>query len=184
MPVEKTWSTGEIVTAAELNSNVRDAINFLLATPRVVLTFSGTTSVSSSASASLLYWDTEIVDSDGMHSNTAESYIMFNTPGLYEINCNVHYGYVSTIGTYFLAIGLNQGGSWGGSDGLTGRLVADSRTGSNNASIGLGMSCQVEQYVNAGDNVQAFTSQTSGSTNSIPSGTYSMQFAARWVASS
>jgi len=33
LPTFRTWVTGEIVTAAELNSNVRDAGTFLLSWP-------------------------------------------------------------------------------------------------------------------------------------------------------
>jgi hypothetical protein len=36
VPAEITWVTGQIVTAAQLNANLRDAINFLIAPPLFV----------------------------------------------------------------------------------------------------------------------------------------------------
>src|SRR6185312_17261357 len=89
VPILRTWVAGELVTAAYMNTNVRDAGNFLLATP----TFQGRQSISQSMpnlTNTAVLFDTEIIDSDNVHSTTTNtSRYTPLTPGYYQFGGGV-----------------------------------------------------------------------------------------------
>lgn len=72
VPNQRTWSAGDIVTAAELNSNIRDAVNFLESPPVAVLQ---QTSVQSCANGAFtpIAMDAEVVDSYNGHSTVSNT---------------------------------------------------------------------------------------------------------------
>jgi hypothetical protein len=83
VPVEITWVTGQVVTAAQLNANLRDAVNFMLAPPLAIMrqTAAGAFANSTWTSVAL---DTEDIDRDGGHSNvTNNSRYTAQTQGYY-----------------------------------------------------------------------------------------------------
>ncbi len=85
LPVMRTWVAGELVTAAYMNSNVRDAGTFLLGRPAANLRQSVAQSVASSVYVPIL-WDTEDLDRDGGHSTvTNTSRYTAQTPGYYWV---------------------------------------------------------------------------------------------------
>lgn len=89
IPILRTWVAGEMVTAAYFNTNIRDAGNFLLATP----TFQGRQSITQSlanATNVAILVDTEIIDSDNGHSTvTNTSRFTPATPGYYQLGGGV-----------------------------------------------------------------------------------------------
>lgn len=86
VPALRTWTAGEIVTAAMLNSNVRDAIGFVLAPPAAALRSTVAQSVPNSSWTSIAF-ATEDVDNDGGHSTTTNtSRYTAQTPGWYRVN--------------------------------------------------------------------------------------------------
>ncbi len=85
LPSFRTWVTGEVVTAAEMNSNIRDSGNFFLSWP----VFEGRQTVGQSVAngnATVgLVLDTEDVDTDNMHSTvTNPSRVTPATAGRYQ----------------------------------------------------------------------------------------------------
>jgi hypothetical protein len=83
VPVEITWVTGQVVTAAQLNANLRDAINFLISPPLAILrqTVAGSFT---SATWTQVSFDTEDIDRDSGHSTvTNTSRYTAQTAGYY-----------------------------------------------------------------------------------------------------
>jgi hypothetical protein len=175
----RTWTTGEVVTDVMMNSNVQTPANFLLAPPRVVLTASGGLSVPSNAAPQLITtWDTPVFDSDGMW--TGGSSLTCFTPGRYKITLYIHYPYTSSTGEYHVGINYNGSGTWGSSGT---KLAEDTRTGSVATALGTSAAITITQYLNAGDYVTFYTTQTTGGTLTVPGNLFSIQAAARWIAS-
>lgn len=73
IPVFRTWVAGEVVTAAYMNSNIRDAGNFFLARPLAVLRQTVGQSVATSGSGAPLLFDAEDIDSDNGHSTVTNT---------------------------------------------------------------------------------------------------------------
>ena len=84
VPSEMTAVAGSILTAAQWNSNVRDAVNFLITPPLFIGYQTVTQSIANAAFVPVLF-DTEIIDSDGGHSTaTNTSRYTAQTPGYYQ----------------------------------------------------------------------------------------------------
>lgn len=73
IPVERTWVAGEVVTAAYFNSNLRDAINFLLSMPVAELRQSVAQSLTNGTPAPITM-DVEDTDNDGGHDLVSNTY--------------------------------------------------------------------------------------------------------------
>lgn len=84
IPSQRTWAAADVVTAAMMNSNVRDAVNFwLTARPKAHL-LQGVAQSFTTATAAALTFDTEVHDNDGGHStSTNTSRYTAVTPGWY-----------------------------------------------------------------------------------------------------
>jgi hypothetical protein len=83
VPVQITWVAGQIVTAAQLNANVRDAVNFLLNPPAAAVRQTVAQTLTT-ATTTAITMDTEDRDNDGMHSTSSNtSRLTANTPGWY-----------------------------------------------------------------------------------------------------
>lgn len=72
VPSEMTYSAGSVLTGAQLNSNLRNAVNFLIATPLAILRQTTLQAITSSTWTSILL-DTEDIDRDGMHSTVTNT---------------------------------------------------------------------------------------------------------------
>lgn len=84
VPSETTVVAGSVLTAATWNSNVRDALNFLLAPPFAVMTQGTAQSIANNTWTSVL-WDTESLDRDNGHSTTSNtSRYVAQTAGWYS----------------------------------------------------------------------------------------------------
>lgn len=86
VPSPRTWTVGELLTAAKMNTDVRDGLNFLLAPPLAVLTKNATQSFSSGSYVAVT-WPTELVDRDGGHSTSSNtSRYTSQTAGYYTLH--------------------------------------------------------------------------------------------------
>lgn len=63
-----TWATDDLVTAAALNTNVRDNLGFLYSPPSCLLTHKSNQSLAS-GQLTVVNFDTAVVDTDGMHGS-------------------------------------------------------------------------------------------------------------------
>lgn len=108
VPAEITWTTGQVVTAAQLNTNMRDAVNFIIAPPLAVLRQTVAQSLTSAVYTALAM-DTEDIDRDNAHSTvtntsryTAQTTGWYDHDGSYAIGTNgtgrraVHWGVNAT----------------------------------------------------------------------------------------
>ncbi|MFE5369259.1 hypothetical protein [Streptomyces mirabilis] len=188
LPTQDSYTAGVPVTAPVLNKNVRDALNFLLAPPQVLLTRSTSWTLASASNPRLITeWNSEIVDTDGMWNPTPNpSRLTAQTPGLYELTIFVHYPSALNGGSGNVICGIQlnaNGGVWAGTP--ESRIAEDGRPLNNGTSPSSGTSSDlvVEQYMNAGDYVEFYAGQSSGSSASMGANAFSLFCAARWVAS-
>lgn len=72
VPVQDTFAVGEILTAALMNKNVRDAVNFL-ENPPIFRGYQGTAQSVPNATFTDITFDSETVDSYGGHSTTTNN---------------------------------------------------------------------------------------------------------------
>lgn len=96
VPTQRTWTAGEVVTAAFLNSNVRDSVNFLLTPPRVLLRQTSAQSIPLSTWTSVTF-DTEDFDNDNGHSTVSNtSRFTAVTAGWYTVGGSVAFTLAGT----------------------------------------------------------------------------------------
>jgi hypothetical protein len=108
VPVFRTWVAGEIVTAAFMNTNIRDAGNFFVAVPVAVLRQTVAQSFPNSTFTALLL-DTEDIDRDGGHSTvTNTSRYTGQTPGWYTVQGSINWA-ASTAGQRTIVFRPNGG---------------------------------------------------------------------------
>ncbi|YCK35184.1 hypothetical protein ACNF49_14175 [Actinomadura sp. ATCC 39365] len=123
VPVPRTWTVGELLTAAKMNVDVRDSLNFLLAPPLAVLTKTGIQSVTS-GTLTAVTWPTEQVDRDGGHStSTNTSRYTAATAGYYTFHHWNEWGLASTSGYRRVLFRLN-GSTYTHQDGRTSPTTA------------------------------------------------------------
>lgn len=117
LPVLMTAMAGTKVSASAFNAGVRDPLSFLLDPPRCEVTMATNIGLAAGTST-VVGWDSEISDNDGMHSTVSLlSRIVFQTAGRYEINiatCLTS----TTVGTYDLNLRLNAAGSSAGGSSI------------------------------------------------------------------
>lgn len=89
-PFPRTWGASEAVTAAKLNTDIRDALSFYYNPPRAKMRLSASFAVNS-AIASPVPWDTEVYDTDGGHSTSVNNtrYVS-KTDGWYYVSTCLH----------------------------------------------------------------------------------------------
>lgn len=91
VPAEITFTAGSILTAAQLNTNLRDAINFLINAPVCQCRQTVGQSIANTTAQSITF-DTEDVDNDGMHSTvTNTDRLTAVTAGRYTLGGGVSY---------------------------------------------------------------------------------------------
>jgi hypothetical protein len=85
VPAEITFVAGTVLTAAQLNSNLRDAVNFIITPPMAILRQTAAQTFGTSGTWAALLFDTEDLDRDGMHSTvTNTSRATAVTAGYYD----------------------------------------------------------------------------------------------------
>lgn len=94
----RTWTTGEVVTAAMFNEQIRDNENFLWAPPRCRVYKSAAQSIADNTVTAITF-DTEQYDNDGMHStSTNTSRITPVRPGYYTFFATVVWAHSAQTG--------------------------------------------------------------------------------------
>ena len=179
-PVQKTWNAQETVPAGDLDANVRDAVNYMLAPPRCTVYCANRAQITSATPAAFAL-DTVLTSTDNMWTSQNPSVITFQTPGVYKIAAYLHYPYQSGANIEFhLGFAQNAGGLWPVA-GAPNRLCEDTRQASGNASFGTSIWISGIYPFNRGDYVQLFTAQTYTSAIAPQGGQFGSQVAARWI---
>lgn len=92
VPAPRTWTVGELLTAAKMNTDVRDGLNFLISgKPIAILGRNSSQSIPNNAGTAV-GWDLETVDRDGAHStSTNNSRYTAQTAGWYRLQGSVQW---------------------------------------------------------------------------------------------
>lgn len=112
LPVFRTWVAGEIVTAAYMNTNIRDAGNFFVSWPVAELRQTIVQSVPNGGAA--LLFDVEDIDTDNGHSTSVNtSRYTAQTPGRFQFSGGVVFAAntAGRKGTWWLQNGSGVNGS-------------------------------------------------------------------------
>jgi len=111
VPVEMTFSAGSVLTAAQLNTNVRDAVNFVIAPPLAVLRQTVAQIFTTGIGAAFLF-DTEDLDRDGGHSTTTNtSRYVSQTAGWYQMQGTAMFAVSNTSTGLITGFSLNGASS-------------------------------------------------------------------------
>jgi hypothetical protein len=164
IPNPRTWVTNDEPTATMLNAQLRTPYNdFFWNPPRVMVHHSAGQSLAS-GTFTLLTWDTEWFDSDGMHStSTNPSRLTCITAGIYEIHLHIEWESIddADAGHRFASVNLNNSG---GTTPLTSAEIAwDHQIVSDNDSTGAPQTTNIAFLwpLTASDYVEALAMQTS-----------------------
>lgn len=100
-PSPKTWTdTTDFLTAANLNTELRDALTFLLQKPRVALRRVAAQSIPNTTAARVpIQWDTEDSDLASMWSSGANTKIFTQYAGRYSVAVIVDFAVGGTTGS-------------------------------------------------------------------------------------
>lgn len=113
VPSTFTFSAGSVLTAAELNTYLSNAVSFFLSVPTCELRQTIAQSIANSSATTILF-DTEDVDTDGMHSTTTNtSRVTAQTAGRYQVSGGVGFAANATglRETYWAVNGSTNNGS-------------------------------------------------------------------------
>lgn len=116
LPSPATWTDGPKITAAKLNLEVRDTLNFLINPPQAKASLVTTPISATTATWTLVTLNQEDWDNDGIHGTstaigdaTSNSRLTCVTPGLYATSSSIVYANSGT-GMRGLRIVKNGGG--------------------------------------------------------------------------
>lgn len=170
LPNPRTWTVGELLTAAKLNTDLRDGLNFLLSPPLAVLRLSADITISNN-SVTGVSWNSEAIDRDGGHDNvTNPTRYTAQTAGWYDVGIAIAW-FTNTTGQRQIIIGGNV------SAGLAGNVAPGSASGTLTY-----MSAARTHFLNVGDYVYAEVWQNSGGSLNIWSNPGALtQLSAKWV---
>jgi hypothetical protein len=157
IPTPPDFTAGQVLTAAELDS-ISEVLNFWASPPRVQVYDTTALTHTTSSTWYLNTWDSELYDTDTMHSTvTNTSRITIQTAGVYEICGQAGFSDDPT-GTRGINIRLNAAGSQSGGTSLV---------QTNHPATPDSSSCHVATPVilwelDAGDYLEMFSVQRSG----------------------
>lgn len=184
VPTPRTWVNGDTPTGSMLNENLREAFEFLMNPPRVHVYNS--TALFSDGTHTLLTWDTEVYDTDGMHNGSNPSRLTAVTTGIYEITLHVEWEIVNEAngGNRYVMIQKNNSG--GTTPDTSAEIGIDSAMIGNNESVGPQTNhLVIFHHLTAGDYIEALARATGdgGNVDTIPGGGLGARtfFAARWM---
>jgi hypothetical protein len=168
VPVPATVATGDLITAALWNAQVRDIERWLLGTGTpaypYVNAWRSAALTPVTATSTLVPFDAELTDTDGMHDLvTNPSRVIAVTAGLYR----VIYGYAfagNTTGRRLCVISKGAAGTPGGGTQLTQMNMASSPSGTFAAQGAFDYRFTAAEYL------EMFVEQTSGGNLALNSG--------------
>jgi hypothetical protein len=175
IPVQHTWSAAEVVTAAQMNSNVRDGINFHNGTtggkPLVSLRATAVQAIPTNIAPYVpLLLDTTDLDKDAGHSSTDTSKYVSKTAGWYQVNAGSSFS-ANSNGGRLIALMLN-GATVAGSASFVQPVVGGNTVARTAALV----------YMNVNDYLQVGAYQSSGVTlNTYATGDQTSSLTMVWM---
>lgn len=172
VPSPITWVTGVVVTASQLNTNIRDALNFFITPPLCVMRQVTGQSVGGGGYTAVT-WDTEDIDRDGGHSTVSNtSRYTAQTAGWYDIQST-------------LVWPLSMTGNWVGTvlqiNGLSASRYAKA-TAPVASGFNVATTTGTTLFLNVGDYVDTMAAN-GGSTATLATSDGASRTALRWVSS-
>ncbi|MBS2548792.1 hypothetical protein KGQ19_18155 [Catenulispora sp. NL8] len=155
IPTQRTWTDGEVVTAAMLNANVRDAVNFGINTPALIARQTAAQNINNQQWTPVTY-DTVDVDPYGAHNASITSQYVAPLPGVYHV-CGQCDFTSNANGFRSIRIQVNGGA----------QILAKLQIAPVNG-VDTALSTSADVFLNAGDYVEIAVYQFSGTT--IPTG--------------
>ncbi|MGZ4663727.1 MAG: hypothetical protein ACXV5Q_01405 [Frankiaceae bacterium] len=126
VPTQSTFTDGNVLTAAQLNSNVRDAVNFLLGgsagrKPVCRVNFASTLQSVATGTVTTIVFPQVLQDTDGAYSTSTGTYTVA-TAGLWLVNVRSYWAANATgiRGLWVNHNGGSAGESWLNSNSDTG----------------------------------------------------------------
>ena len=157
VPVPITAVVGAILTASEWNAGEEAALAFLLGSGPRLSVYNSTALTPANTSWTLQTWDSEVVDTDSMHSVSVNpSRLTATTAGVYSTFAQVSFT-ANATGARAIQIRKNSGGVVSG-----GTQVVQNNSGNAGAAIGAGALCVKDVTMAAGDYLEVFIYQSSG----------------------
>jgi hypothetical protein len=106
----RTWVAGDVLTAAQLNQDIRDNVGFLANPPACRIYHNADQSIPHNVATTILAFNSERYDTDTMHDTvTNNSRITFTTAGLYVVTLNVAIG--ASNDNIMVLAGIRLGGT-------------------------------------------------------------------------
>jgi hypothetical protein len=172
VPSTLTAAVGDRLEASDWNTYVRDAVAFFLDPPQCYVYNNANISVATSGTAQALTFNTEIYDTDAMHSTSSNTdRITIVTAGYYVLVGNVIWA-ANATGVRELAIQRNGTTVW---------AIRDTAVAAGEAHIQDIVTPPL--LASATDYFQLFARQTSGGALNATTAAYSPSLSARWVSS-
>lgn len=175
-PSPKTWSVNEDLTAAGLNLELRDALNFLLNPPRVKVFRSANLTVSNTT-WTLATWNSEAWDTDTMHSTSSNtSRLVATTAGVYTVTVIAQWA-ADGVGARYISVEKNAGGVRAAGTSI----LLDHAAAPVNASYNA-QPVTFDVSLAAGDYIEAWVYQASGGSLAlVGAGEDRSSMSMRWV---
>lgn len=161
-----SFTNGAVVTQTDLQ--------FLIDPPRCQISqsASGTATSLADATATLVTFDTNVFDTDSMHSTASfTSRVVFNTAGLWDVNF-----YVALPAATYTALNFNLRLNSGGSSSGGGSI----RNHPFGAGVQAGRILLSRTFI-VGDYIELFVTQTSGAARVVGLGNNVTGVTCRWV---
>ena len=99
-----TFTTGNVLTAAQMNTNVRDNSNFLHSPPGCLAIRSTAQSISNNVLTAVSFTGTDVYDTDSMHDPVgAPTVLSLNTVGVYLVTASVQFA-ANATGARWMAV--------------------------------------------------------------------------------
>lgn len=175
VPTFTTWVDEQVVTAADLNAQLRDAGNFVLDPPRCTVYHSADRTLTT-ATWTLAIFDSEAQDTDTMHSTaTNNSRLVATTAGRYFVTALVYFAGNATGGR-----GINFTKNGAGTRTSLSTNVSDGFA-SGVANTNQLVSVAFEVNMAAGDYLEMFLYQSSGGNLAYIGGANCTRVSMRWV---
>lgn len=173
IPTALTLTSLKKIGAAAFNAGVRDVLNFLLSTyPRCHVYNAAGQSIPNSATLNLMLWDSEVYDTDSMHSTSVNtSRITFTSAGTYRVDAMICFA-SATYTTLSMQVNLNSGGVSG--TGILRTMLYDQ--GAGNCPF------TMERFFAAGDYIEIFIAQVSGGAKTTATSQFGSRVFAEMVA--
>lgn len=169
-PSQRTWNVADIVTAAEMNANVRDSVNFLANVP-IFLGYQITAQTIANSAFGYLFFDGSIVDTYGGHSTVTNNHLyVAQVPGWYMIDGIAGWTPNGT-GRRITSIWVN-----GVEDGYSRGEYPPSATASSSCNC---PAAGMPVFLNTGDNVALKVFQSSG--GNLSTAANASTFSVEWM---